>query len=67
MAVVGEINESTMREIVRRLVQALDPDRIVLFGSRARGEASPESDIDLLIVKSSMEAKHRREIGRAHV
>lgn len=48
-------------EVVRRLVQALDPDRIILFGSRARGEHKPDSDLDLLIVKASDEPPHRRD------
>ena len=51
-----------MQEIVRRLVEAIDPDRIVLFGSRARGDARADSDLDLLIVKDSDELRHRRAI-----
>src|SRR6266566_7047476 len=57
-----EIDETVLREIVRRLVEAVDPDRIVLFGSRARGDARPDSDLDLLIVKDSDEPRHRRAI-----
>lgn len=37
-------------ELLERLVGSLAPDRIVLFGSRARGLARPASDIDLLLV-----------------
>jgi len=36
--------------IVEALVQALHPVRIILFGSRARGQARPDSDFDLLVV-----------------
>lgn len=36
--------------VVRRLVQSLSPERIYLFGSRARGEAAEDSDYDLLVV-----------------
>jgi predicted nucleotidyltransferase len=39
-----------LREMVRRLGEALRPERIYLFGSRARGEAGPDSDYDLLVV-----------------
>ena len=39
-----------LSEVVRRLVEALQPDGIYLYGSRARGDASPESDYDLLVV-----------------
>ena len=37
-------------EIVHRLVEAYHPQRIYLFGSRARGEAGPDSDYDILVV-----------------
>ncbi len=37
-------------ELLRRVVARLDPRRVILFGSHARGDAAPESDWDLLIV-----------------
>ncbi len=36
--------------MVRRLVDAFQPERIYLFGSRGRGEAGPDSDYDLMVV-----------------
>jgi predicted nucleotidyltransferase len=36
---------------VRRIVQAARPDKIILFGSAARGEMGPDSDVDLLVIK----------------
>jgi predicted nucleotidyltransferase len=42
--------QATVREMVRRIVTAFDPERVVLFGSHARGEAGPDSDVDLLVV-----------------
>lgn len=39
-----------LAEIVRRLVEAYQPERIYLFGSKARGEEGPDSDYDLLVV-----------------
>jgi predicted nucleotidyltransferase len=36
--------------MVRRIVERFDPDRIILFRSHARGDASCDSDVDLLIV-----------------
>ena len=44
------MNETALLdEIVRRIRSVVQPTRIVLFGSRARGEARPDSDIDLLV------------------
>lgn len=39
-----------LAEAVRRLVQTLKPERIYLFGSQARGEATQDSDYDILVV-----------------
>ena len=39
-----------MNELIRRIVEAVHPLRIVLFGSVARGEMSSESDVDVLVV-----------------
>jgi predicted nucleotidyltransferase len=36
--------------IVERLAEAYEPDRIYLFGSKARGDYGPDSDFDLLVV-----------------
>ena len=56
------IDDAKLQEIVRRLVEAVEPDRIILFGSRARGDAGPDSDLDLLIIKDSDAPRHRRTI-----
>jgi predicted nucleotidyltransferase len=37
-------------ELVRRMVEAVHPRRIILFGSAARGTMAPEGDLDLLVV-----------------
>jgi len=42
--------DGTLTEMVRRLREHLRPERIYLFGSRARGDAGPDSDYDLLVV-----------------
>ena len=56
----GIVDPSTLDEIIRRVVEAADPERIILFGSAARGEMGPRSDIDLLVVKDGV---HRRELA----
>ncbi len=46
--------ESTARglidELVRRIVDRFAPEKVILFGSHGRGEADPDSDVDLLVV-----------------
>lgn len=50
-------------EIVRRIVEIAAPDRIVLFGSAARGTAGPNSDFDLLVIKPG--SYHRGQLTEA--
>jgi predicted nucleotidyltransferase len=42
--------QETIDEITRRLVEFYRPVRIYLFGSEARGESGPDSDLDFLVV-----------------
>jgi predicted nucleotidyltransferase len=51
-----------LEEIVRRIVDVADPEEIIMFGSAARGEMGPNSDIDLLVVKAD---GHRRDTAQA--
>jgi predicted nucleotidyltransferase len=44
------VDELMLGQIVRRLVDALHPEAIYLFGSRARGDAAPDSDYDIMVV-----------------
>jgi predicted nucleotidyltransferase len=39
-----------IKEMVRRIVERFDPEKIVLFGSHARGDAEPDSDADILVI-----------------
>ena len=46
------LSEEKLQEIIRRVVQVTQPERIILFGSAVRGEMGPNSDVDLLVVKA---------------
>ena len=59
----GSLDQSLVDEIVRRIVEVAHLDRIILFGSHARGEAQENSDIDLLVVMQEV-ASRRDEILR---
>lgn len=54
------LNDELMDRIVRRIVDAIHPEKIILFGSRARGDVHPESDLDLLVIANSAEPRHCR-------
>ncbi len=42
--------DEIIAEMTRRIVERFDPLQIILFGSRARGDHLPDSDVDLLVV-----------------
>ena len=52
--------DALLQEVVRRIVDTAQPETIILFGSAARGEAGPHSDLDVLVVKSGI---HRRRLA----
>ena len=49
-----------MREIVRRIVDTSHPEKVILFGSRARGDCQGDSDIDLLVVADDTQPRSLR-------
>ena len=51
-----------LSEVLRRIRIAACPSRVILFGSAARGEARPDSDLDLLVVVST--GTHRRHTAQ---
>ena len=44
------MNDPTLKQMVERIIKDHHPEKIILFGSRARGTSQPDSDYDLLIV-----------------
>jgi len=60
------LSQDTLEEIIRRVVQVTQPERIILFGSAARGEMGPHSDVDLLVIKSG-EFDQNRLTGDVYV
>ena len=60
-AVTGpDLNQ--LPEVIRRIVEVAQPERIILFGSAARGEIGPHSDFDLLVIVD--DGAHRRDLTK---
>jgi predicted nucleotidyltransferase len=56
--------------MVKTIVSEVAPETIILFGSRARGDARPDSDVDLLVVESepfSPQRSRRKEAARLYM
>jgi predicted nucleotidyltransferase len=60
------LSQETLNEIIRRIVEVAQPEKIILFGSAARGTMGPHSDVDLLVVKSG-EFDHYRLVGDIYI
>jgi predicted nucleotidyltransferase len=59
-------NDALIDDIVCRIVETAQPEKIILFGSRARGDARPNSDFDLLVIKESNEPGYQRDAPLYH-
>ena len=56
------IDSALIDRVTRTIVERFNPKRIVLFGSHARGDADPESDLDLFIEMESTKKPPERDI-----
>jgi predicted nucleotidyltransferase len=62
----ASVDDPTLREAVERLATLFRAERIYLFGSRARGDATPDSDYDLMVIVTDSELPAFRRAQRAY-
>jgi predicted nucleotidyltransferase len=53
--------ETQLQELLQRLIERVQPEMVVLFGSHADGAATPGSDVDLLVILESDLRRDRRQ------
>ena len=58
---MAKVDRKLLEKIVRPIVKVTKPEKIILFGSAARGEMGPDSDLDILLVTA---CDHRRNTAR---
>ena len=56
------VDETLLKELVRRVLSVAQPDRIILFGSAASGRMTKDSDLDLLVVEPVLANTHERSV-----
>jgi len=54
--------DTSIQRIARRIVRRFRPERVILFGSHARGEAGPDSDLDLLVVMPVHGSRREKQV-----
>ncbi len=54
------VSHKTLQQIIERIVEVAQPEKIILFGSAAREEMGPNSDVDLLVIKAGA---HRLDLA----
>lgn len=59
-------SDPILADIVERLVAAFEPDRVYLFGSKARGDDGPNSDYDLMVIVPDDASTDRRRSALAY-
>ncbi len=55
------LDKDQMETIISRIVKIAQPEKIIVFGSTARDDRHPSSDLDLLVIKSGA---HRRKLAQ---
>ena len=48
----AQVDDALLQRMTAALVEAADPEQVILFGSHARGEAGPDSDVDLIVIEA---------------
>jgi len=55
-------NTETITRMTELLIEAANPKRIIMFGSRARGEAGEDSDLDVMVVEEGVSDRAREMV-----
>ncbi len=58
----GNITAKIIDKMAARIVKRFHPEQIILFGSHARGDAGPDSDVDLLVVMPVEKSKREKAV-----
>ena len=55
-----QVDDALLRQMVKTIVDEVDPEQVILFGSRARGDAAADSDVDFVVVEAAPFGKEPR-------
>ena len=60
-------SQSQIQDLADKIAREFHPEKIILFGSHARGEAGPDSDVDLLVIMPRDGKEHHRQAAEIHL
>ena len=66
---MSPVTDALLDQMVQAIVAEVDPEQVILFGSRARGDAREDSDVDLVVVEAEPfgpERSRRQELVRLY-
>lgn len=61
------VTDDLLRQVTERIVSVLAPEQVILFGSYAYGEPTPDSDVDLLIVMDTNDRPSKRRLAASRL
>ena len=65
---MAQVTDALLDQMVQAIVAEVNPEQVILFGSRARGDAREDSDVDLVVVEAEPFGKTRsRRLEAARV
>lgn len=59
MAKTADVTDDLLQQMTTVIVREVEPERVILFGSHARGDARPDSDVDLLVIEQQPFSRRR--------
>ena len=62
MSAIVTKNDNIIQKIVDKIVDSISPDKIILFGSQAKGKINQDSDIDILVIWDTELNPHKRNV-----
>jgi predicted nucleotidyltransferase len=60
-------SQSEIQALAEKIVREFQPGKIILFGSHARGDAGPDSDLDLLVIMPRNAKEHHQQAAEIHL
>ena len=59
---IEKVDKYLIDDVTRRIVKAVAPEKIILFGSHAYGKPSKDSDLDILVIMKSNLPRYKRSV-----